>query len=334
MIMASTASKGRKKTPAKTGRGGAKGGKQKTTRKPSAAELQAQSAITSEIILIGVLALTILLFLCNFGVIGVIGNQISRVMFGIFGTMAYALPVLAFIAIAFGISNQGNRIASMKLTAGIILFFLLGVVCSLLFQGGTLSMDYSIRELYLESAEKRLGGGVISGSLAWGLHRLLGMVGTVLLLLVLVIICTVIITERSFVNGVKTSGRYVYETARRRDTASAAKDAGKRAKSAMNSADRQTKSAANVSVRKTKNVPRNAEKKNSPAKKKENSSPARSSLTQSSSAKPNNAARKRLRHVRMQIRSSGWRKKTRALWRTRRCARHLSAVARTCTKSP
>lgn len=214
MIMASTASKGRKKTPAKTGRGGAKGGKQKTTRKPSAAELQAQSAITSEIILIGVLALTILLFLCNFGVIGVIGNQISRVMFGIFGTMAYALPVLAFIAIAFGISNQGNRIASMKLTAGIILFFLLGVVCSLLFQGGTLSMDYSIRELYLESAEKRLGGGVISGSLAWGLHRLLGMVGTVLLLLVLVIICTVIITERSFVNGVKTSGRYVYETAR------------------------------------------------------------------------------------------------------------------------
>ena len=212
--MASTASKGRKKTPAKTGRGGAKGGKQKTTRKPSAAELQAQSAITSEIILIGVLALTILLFLCNFGVIGVIGNQISRVMFGIFGTMAYALPVLAFIAIAFGISNQGNRIASMKLTAGIILFFLLGVVCSLLFQGGTLSMDYSIRELYLESAKKRLGGGVISGSLAWGLHRLLGMVGTVLLLLVLVIICTVIITERSFVNGVKTSGRYVYETAR------------------------------------------------------------------------------------------------------------------------
>ena len=58
-------------------------------------------------------------------------------MFGIFGTMAYALPVLAFIAIAFGISNQGNRIASMKLTAGIILFFLLGVVCSLLFQGGS-----------------------------------------------------------------------------------------------------------------------------------------------------------------------------------------------------
>ena len=82
--MASTASKGRKKTPAKTGRGGAKGGKQKTTRKPSAAELQAQSAITSEIILIGVLALTILLFLCNFGVIGVIYEARPNVTFDVF----------------------------------------------------------------------------------------------------------------------------------------------------------------------------------------------------------------------------------------------------------
>ena len=111
MIMASTASKGRKKDPCENRQRRRKGWKTKTTRKPSAAELQAQSAITSEIILIGVLALTILLFLCNFGVIGVIGNQISRVMFGIFGTMAYALPVLAFIAIAFGISirETGSR---------------------------------------------------------------------------------------------------------------------------------------------------------------------------------------------------------------------------------
>ena len=63
MIMASTASKRKEKDPpAKTGRGGAKGGKQKNNQKPSAAELQAQSAITSEIILIGVLALAILLF--------------------------------------------------------------------------------------------------------------------------------------------------------------------------------------------------------------------------------------------------------------------------------
>ena len=70
-----------------------------------------------------------------FGVIGVIGNQISRVMFGIFGTMAYALPVLAFIAIAFGISNQGNRIATIKLIAGGVLTVFLSVLVELFAHG-------------------------------------------------------------------------------------------------------------------------------------------------------------------------------------------------------
>lgn len=55
---------------------------------------------------------------------------------------------------------------------------------------------------------------MISGSVAWLLQHFLGLIGTVLLVLVLAIICTVIITERSFVNSVKNSGRYVYETAK------------------------------------------------------------------------------------------------------------------------
>ncbi|MDO4292041.1 MAG: DNA translocase FtsK 4TM domain-containing protein [Eubacteriales bacterium] len=207
--MAGSAQSGRKKPSASPGRGARKNNSRK-----NAAEMQAQSAITNEIILIGVFALTILLFLCNFGVVGVVGDHISRVMFGIFGLTAYAVPVLAFVAIAFGISNQGSRIAVMKLTAGILLFLMAGMVFSLIFQDHLMAADYSLPELYSDSAGERTGGGVLAGSLAWVLHRFLGMVGTVLLILVLAIICTVIITERSFVSGVKSSGRYVYETAR------------------------------------------------------------------------------------------------------------------------
>ena len=40
------------------------------------------------------------------------------------------------------------------------------------------------------------------------------MVGAVLLVVVLSIICLVIVTEKSFVSGVKTGGRRVYESAR------------------------------------------------------------------------------------------------------------------------
>ena len=211
--MAASAQRGRKKSSA-SGRSSSQKKKGSSSSKRNAAQIQGQNAIVNEVILIGVFALTILLFLCNFGVIGVVGDKISRVMFGIFGLTAYALPILAFVAIAFGISNQGNRVAYMKLTAGIVLFLLIGVVCALISQGSVSMAEYSLKDIYTDSADHRTGGGVISGSVAWLLQHFLGLIGTVLLVLVLAIICTVIITERSFVNSVKNSGRYVYETAK------------------------------------------------------------------------------------------------------------------------
>lgn len=211
--MAASAQRGRKK-PSASGRSSSQKKKSGSSSRRNAAQIQAQNAIVNEIILIGVFALTILLFLCNFGVIGVVGDKISRVMFGVFGLTAYALPVLAFVAIAFGISNQGNRVAAMKLAAGVVLFFVIGVVCALISQGSVSMAEYSLKDIYTDSADHRTGGGVIAGSLAWVLQHFLGLIGTVLFVLVLAIICTVIITERSFVNSVKNSGRYVYETAR------------------------------------------------------------------------------------------------------------------------
>ena len=173
-----------------------------------------ESAITSEIILIGVFALSILLFLCNFGVIGPVGNAVSHAMFGIFGMMAYVIPVMIFLGIAFGISNRGNVFAVMKIVAAVLLVLLIGVVLELI--GGQVpSMEkYSVAVLYKVSADSKAGGGVLAGSLAYLLNHFLGMVGAVLLVIVLAIICLVLITEKSFVGGVKSGSRKVYESAR------------------------------------------------------------------------------------------------------------------------
>lgn len=208
--MASSAQRSRKTASSQSGRGRSQNN---TKGKQPAAATPEESAIKNEIVLIGVFALTVLLFLCNFGVIGVVGNAVSQVMFGIFGLTAYAVPILAFVAIAFGISNQGNRIAIMKLTAGILLFLLLGIVFELTGYADAMEEAYSIKGLYEVCAADKAGGGVVAGSLAWVLHHFLGMVGTVLLLLVLAIICLVVITEKSLVSGVKSSGRRVYESA-------------------------------------------------------------------------------------------------------------------------
>ena len=168
-------------------------------------------AIRNEILLIAFLALAVILFLCNFGIVGKIGNAVSSFMFGIFGLMAYVAPVIIFLAIAFGMSNIGNNIATRKLIAGIVIFFILGMVFELVSAKYTDTDTYQIAEIYKRCSENRSGGGIISGSAAFALHKMLGMAGTVLAMIVIGIICAVIVTDKSFIGGVKTQGRKVYE---------------------------------------------------------------------------------------------------------------------------
>ena len=168
-------------------------------------------AIRNEILLIVFLALAIVLFLCNFGIVGSIGNAVSNFMFGLFGLMAYIAPIIIFLAIAFGMSNTGNNIASRKLVAGAVLFLLISMVCELLGAQLAQTDNYQIKEIYERCSENHSGGGIIAGSLVYLSYKFLGMVGTVLLILVVGIICMVIVTEKSFIGGVKKQGKKVYE---------------------------------------------------------------------------------------------------------------------------
>ncbi len=170
--------------------------------------------ISNEVLLIITLALGVLLFLCNFGIIGPVGDAVSSVMFGIFGLTAYIAPVFIFLAVAFGISNQGNFRATMKLTAAVILFVAAGVIVEL-FADTIKTMDtYSIKTLYEYASANRNGGGVIGGSVAYGLYSLLDMAGTILVVLVVIVICFVLITGKSVVKSVSENSKKVYHTAK------------------------------------------------------------------------------------------------------------------------
>lgn len=171
-------------------------------------------AIRNEIGLIVLFAVAIFLFVCNFGVAGVVGNTISNVMFGIFGLTAYVMPLALFLMIAFGMVNSGNLIAVRKLVAGTFLVLMIGVVCELFTGAPQAAESYQIKDIFLACSEKHLGGGVIGGSIAFLLYRFLGLIGTILVILVAVIISLVVLTDKSFVSGVKTGGRKVYERSR------------------------------------------------------------------------------------------------------------------------
>ena len=84
------------------------------SRKP--VEEPMDSAILYDVLMIGLFAVAIILFLCNFGVIGTAGDTISGVMFGLFGILAYVAPIILFLAIAlfhfkYVVNIENNKLA-------------------------------------------------------------------------------------------------------------------------------------------------------------------------------------------------------------------------------
>ena len=94
--------------------------KRKTQKKKS----KEKSPLYQDIIILLVLAVSILLFISNFGVGGFVGDIVSSFFFGIFGLMAYLFPVILFIGTAFYISNKENKLIRRKMagTAGCVFF--------------------------------------------------------------------------------------------------------------------------------------------------------------------------------------------------------------------
>jgi len=167
-----------------------------------------------EVGLIVLFAFMVFLFLCNFNLVGPIGVFFKHIMFGLFGLMAYTMPVLLFVAVFFGWVNKKHPAVRRKLIAGIILFLILGAAFELL-EGRIKAFDkYDIGALYSASVEHLNGGGVLGGSIAYGLYKLFDVWGSVLIILVMMIICLVFITEKSFVKGIRRTGRAVANKAR------------------------------------------------------------------------------------------------------------------------
>ncbi|MBR1650882.1 MAG: DNA translocase FtsK [Lachnospiraceae bacterium] len=151
-------------------------------------------------------ALMVLFFLCNFHIIGAFGDAISGFFFGVFGLTAYIAPIVSIVALFFYRANKNNRNALKKLWASVGLFFLIGIICDMAGKAAVGMEKYNFGELYKICRDGRKGGGLISGSLAYLIKSFLGNVGLVLLLILGILICLILITEKSFINLVKDKG--------------------------------------------------------------------------------------------------------------------------------
>ena len=204
------ASKGRKTTSSGRNSRSTSNHKQKNSRQYT----EQESALFHEVTLILLFAAAVILFLCNFGVIGTVGDAISRFLFGMFGYLAYVAALAVFFAAAFWSANAGSPAAVRKLVAGVILFLMAGALCEMLTGNAMKMAGYSLKEIYVYDSTGKTGGGVIAGSLVYLLHSLFDTLGTVIVLIILTLIAVVLLTERSVVNGLKNGGRRVVELSR------------------------------------------------------------------------------------------------------------------------
>ena len=169
----------------------AKSKKRKNTRKTKKTNTQ-PSFVKDEIIVWVTLAVSILILISNFGIAGFVGEAISEFLLNVFGWIAFAVPFLLFGAVAFLVSNKENKAAYFKIITGLILVVLTG--------------------MFLELIDGL--GGKIGKALVSVLIPAIGVAGTYVVTIILMIICMVLITGKSALKGVKAGSDKAYDKAK------------------------------------------------------------------------------------------------------------------------
>mgnify|MGYP004703810905 CR=1 FL=1 len=189
-----------RKSPAKkktSGRTGARSKKQQQIRRDE---------MKDNIIVLAMIACTIILLLSNFNLAGSIGEKIKWLMFGLIGIIEYIFPVIMLGIVFFLISNREYiEVARIKSAALIVLMLMFSSGWQRITDNPVIK-SASIGEFFKYSARNKGGGGFFGG-LVCKLLSALGLWGSLVVIIVVSIICIIIITESSFINGMNTVRR-------------------------------------------------------------------------------------------------------------------------------
>ena len=202
--MANTASRNGKKTTTQrknTNTSGRK--KQQAKSKQTAKNKQVQdNQLRNDCIILFSIACAIILILTNFNLAGTLGRGIKWFMFGVFGVIEYIFPLVLAASVIFLMVNRDLiRVARIKTAAAYGLFVVLCGMIQRVYNKPAI-MERNVGEVFTYCADYKAGGGFLGGVLCKALSPI-GAIGTFVILMILAIICIVIITEKSFVSGLK-----------------------------------------------------------------------------------------------------------------------------------
>lgn len=158
-----------------------------------------------------IIAVSIFLFVCNFGLIGTFGNYLSTFFFGLFGMLNYAAPIFIAALIVMGELIRYKGGSSKKIVSLSAFFVLIEMIIDLI---GGISRNlskYSVKELYKYCSQDRKGGGIIAASLDYALLNVIDLAGTIIVIVVLLIISVIIFTDKSLITSVRDTHEYMRE---------------------------------------------------------------------------------------------------------------------------
>ncbi len=155
-----------------------------------------------------ILIVCVVLFIANFGRAGAVGRVLGNFFFGLFGVMSYIFPVALFLLVAYLVFNFTVGIHSkyhypgraiVKSVAGIICFIFVCVICHAVYFGNTF---YGPIATYQICSLESVGGGMIGGIISSAMIRGIGSIATYIISFIILILCVILISERSLFRGV------------------------------------------------------------------------------------------------------------------------------------
>lgn len=163
------------------------------------------------IILIVIAVVSVVLFLSNINLLGVFGEFISSIQFGLFGLPAYIFPFLIVGgAFLLALGNERNELSG-KFIAICVLYVDFEIIFHMFVLKDQLESGLNP---YIYCSANKSGGGVIGGILSALLDQGIGTVGTILLIILITLLCIVFIMGKSIKQLIIDSGNEVKKGSR------------------------------------------------------------------------------------------------------------------------
>ena len=189
---------------------------------------EARSPVFYEVAILVTILVCVLLFLSNFGWIGPVGEFLSRIMFGLFGLLAYVLPVILLILFVYGfflgrlgrisaknVLNTPSQKRKRKIKLALIIVVLIFVCVLTELIVNSYEPGVGLLSYYHSAVESRNGGGLLGGLFVTALVSLIGVLGTTITTVIILLICMIILTGKPLLSLMGRGSVKAYEDAKK-----------------------------------------------------------------------------------------------------------------------